>query len=48
MAIKLRIISSLIVALTLFLLYLAFFTPQIKRTLVSESISLETLLKNES
>lgn len=48
MAIKLKIISSLLVALTLFLLYLAFFTPKIQRTIVSEAISLETLLKNES
>ncbi len=48
MAIKLKLISSLLIALTLFLLYLAFFTPEIKPIMASQSISLETLLKNES
>ena len=47
MAIKLKLISSVIVGLLLFLLYLAFFTPEIKQITVSETISLETLLKNE-
>jgi hypothetical protein len=48
MAIKLKLIASVVLAMLLFLLYLAFFTPEIKQMTVSESISLEALLKNEN
>ena len=47
MAIKLKLIISVIFGVLLFLLYLAFFTPEIKQITASKTISLEALLKNE-
>ncbi|MFT6072395.1 MAG: hypothetical protein ACJARD_000256 [Alphaproteobacteria bacterium] len=45
MAIKFKFISTLIISIILFMLYLTFFTPQIKQIQVSQAISLKALLE---